>query len=302
MRLRAVISVAVAALLCCSPAFALSSRQSDSDVSAKDVAGCFKAYGDISLKAMMDDYDACKEEASTNIALHKLAKQIQREKKKKISEEKALQMAGSAKYSDRYNELRENVKEADRTSYALKQLQDPLRPTEGYRPLATSWFYLMLILLLMSLVARLVALPFQRRKGRKSSAAEAGRSVVFWVFAIAATPFLLRFYTDINPVLPYAKCINSVNFWGYYPMPAIQCGIFLIASWIVSTIAIRRKKVEGFVPGLVTALVCTALVLAALLILNILGLSVITTILGNVVVAVLTFVFKTIFILFSLIF
>lgn len=290
-------------LLCCAwAAAAPSTRKADGKVKASDVAVCFTALEEISLKAMKDDYDACREEAEATIARNKLAKQIQKEKKKDISDEKAQELALSAKYSERYLAARESVKDSDKSSYALKKISDPLRATDGYRPLTTSWFYLLVASFALSALVYAVTVPLRRRKGKDSRTAEQwGVAFTFWVIALAFSPALLKFYAELNPVAAYASCINDPSFWGYASMPAIQAGLFLILTRILASKTAAGRQGGGFLSGCIVCLVSALVSLAVLAGLNFLGLGIITTIAGNVVVWILKLIFYIFFILLTLI-
>lgn len=293
----------ISILICCiCSAGPLSTRKADGKVTGSDVMGCFTAVEDINIKAMMADYDACKDEAEATIARNKLAKQIQKEKKKKISDEKAQELALSPKYSERYLALRENVKDSDKSSYALKKLSDPFRRTEGYKPLTTSWFYLLVAAFALTVIASAVVGIFRRRKGKdRHPGARWGLALAFWVLAFAFSPILLTFYAELNPVASYAACINRPGFWGYASMPAIQAGIFLILTRLLGTLVIRRGAKKGFLAGVLVCLLSGAASLVVLVGLNFLGLSIVTTIVGNLVVWVLKFIFYIFFILLTLI-
>lgn len=54
-----------------------------------------------------------------------------------------------------------------------------------------------------------------------------GLTIMFWLVALFSTPFVFQYYDAINPVLPYAKFVNSPDWFGYSYLPVAQCLIFL---------------------------------------------------------------------------
>lgn len=294
--------ISAAAFLTLPASAAVSTRKVDGPVTRADIAHCFRAIEDIGVREMKADYDACKDEAEATIARNKLAKQIQKEKKKKISDEKAMELALSPKYSGRYLEMRESVKDSDKSSYALKKISDPFRKPKGYVPLTTSWFCLLVAALAVSAVISALKSLLGRRKGKGGkSRGYWGMAPAFWLLAFVFSPILLKFYAELNPVAGYAACINRPGFWGYASMPAIQAGIFLILTRVIAGTLLRRRNSGGFLGGVSVCLVSAVISLIGLVGLNFLGLGIITTIAGNIVVVVLKLIFYLFFILLTLI-
>lgn len=54
-----------------------------------------------------------------------------------------------------------------------------------------------------------------------------GLTIMFWLVALFATPFVFQYYDAINPVLPIFKFVNNPEWFAYDHLPAAQCLIFL---------------------------------------------------------------------------
>lgn len=112
-----------------------------------------------------------------------------------------------------------------------------------------------------------------------------GIHLMFWTLALSVTPFLFEFYSKINPVLPFAVKTNDPDWNMYNALPITQCVIFLFALWFVRMKLLRKDysslrygTVWGFLGAGMLKLLLPALgVLAGLLLLNYLGLSLLTT-------------------------
>ena len=55
-----------------------------------------------------------------------------------------------------------------------------------------------------------------------------GLKIMFWIVALFATPFVFQYYDAFNPVLPYAKFVNSPDWFCYDILPVAQCILFLL--------------------------------------------------------------------------
>lgn len=134
-----------------------------------------------------------------------------------------------------------------------------------------------------------------RGKARKKlgNLQEAGASLAFWLVLLFLSPFVFNFYYKLNPVAPWAIVANNPH-WNFYNMlPFCQTLIFLGAALILRLLVSRDSKkdyssiwtyfAKGFFSYLLAALAC----LAVLLLVNYLGVSVITTfILGLIIMIV----------------
>lgn len=112
-----------------------------------------------------------------------------------------------------------------------------------------------------------------------------GNDLMFWLIALAGTPFLFNFYNELNPVLRYAHFLNDPKWAPYGWVAVAQCILFLGLLWGAKYLInerdhskARHLTVFGFVlTGMGLYLLIAVGILAVLLGLNYLGLSVLTS-------------------------
>lgn len=127
---------------------------------------------------------------------------------------------------------------------------------------------------------------------------DAGVSVGFWLTILFLSPVLFNFYSKFNPVAPWAIVTNNPNwrFLNFLPLcqTLIFLGIAVVLRFIFSSIASdgARKNYSSiwiyFAKGFVGYMLAAVASMAVLVLLNYLGLSILTTfILGLILIVVI---------------
>ena len=115
----------------------------------------------------------------------------------------------------------------------------------------------------------------------------AGVGTAFWLFFVFVTPALFNFYMKLNPVMSWAIVTNNPNWRMYNMLPLVQTLIFIGAMVIIRLLfGERARTVSGnsyssvwiyYLQGLGEYSAACLVALAALLLVNYLGISVLTT-------------------------
>ena len=125
-----------------------------------------------------------------------------------------------------------------------------------------------------------------------------GIDLAFWIIVLFGMPFLLEFYSNLNPLPGVLSFMNDPSWKLYDMLPSVQCVIFFAALWYLRRrlkakdhSGQKYKTVFGFLGAGMGIYVCYAMgILAVLIFANILGLSLITTFVGNIVWKIISIV------------
>ena len=69
-----------------------------------------------------------------------------------------------------------------------------------------------------------------------------GVDLVFWLLALFFTPVLFNFYSNINPVAPWAILANNPTWAGYKLVAVTQCIVFLLAIFLLKRALSQRDR------------------------------------------------------------
>lgn len=122
----------------------------------------------------------------------------------------------------------------------------------------------------------------------------AGSMLSMWMLLLFLIPVLFNFYNSINPTLSYLGFMQNTSFWGYSALPLTQT---LIAAFLLDCAKARvdmwfehgamRKKIGNevlcFLWGLVSNLLLSSVFIVGFVALNIVGLSLLTSLVGAAV-------------------
>lgn len=128
---------------------------------------------------------------------------------------------------------------------------------------------------------------------------DAGTSVAFWFVILFISPVVFNFYMKLNPVASWAVVTNnpSWRFFGFVPL--CQTILFLLFAIILRISFISNSKDNGrnyssiwtyFAKGFFLYLLASLAGLAVLLLLNYIGLSILTTFILGVIVIIVAFI------------
>lgn len=131
-----------------------------------------------------------------------------------------------------------------------------------------------------------------------------GVSAMFWIIALFFTPILFNFYSNLNPVAPWAIVTNNPAWWCHGAVAITQCIIFLTAiilakAFISDTEAWRKKhdSIWAYVLiGMAKYLLICLAILAVMVAANYAGLSMLTSWIGGLAWWVVKLVISIIFI------
>ena len=128
---------------------------------------------------------------------------------------------------------------------------------------------------------------------------DAGVSLAFWFVVLAISPIVFNFYSKLNPVAPWAIVTNNPN-WKFTDfVPVCQTFIFLVMA-VAMRFVCRPDSRSGnrnyssiwtyFIKGFFSYLLASLACLVSLLLVNYLGLSIVTTFIFGIVFLIIALV------------